>query len=60
MTGAGALGSPAPYEIRGGEIITTLGETPFAVTVYKLGDKYLAARNNEFGYANYELEKVQE
>ncbi len=59
-TGAGALGSPAQYEIQGGEIITTLGETPFAVTVYKLGDKYLAARSNEFGYANYELEKVQE
>ena len=60
MTGAGALGSPAAYEIRGGQIITTLGETPFAVTVYKLGDKYLAARSNEFGYANYELEEVQE
>ena len=60
VTGAAGLGSPAPYEIRSGEIITTLGETPFAVTVYKVGDKYLAARNNEFGYANYELEKVQE
>ena len=42
------------------KIITTIGETPFAVTVYKLGDKYVAARSNEFGYANYELEKVQE
>ena len=41
VTGAGALGSPAPYEIKGGQIITTIGETPFAVTVYKLGDKYL-------------------
>jgi hypothetical protein len=60
VTGAGALGSPAPYEIKGGEIITTIGETPFAVTVYKLGNKYLAARSNEFGYANYELEKVQQ
>ena len=59
VTGASALGSPASFEIHGGEIITTLGETPFAVTVYKVGDKYLAARNNEFGYANYELEKVQ-
>jgi hypothetical protein len=60
VTGAGALGSPAPYEIRGGRIITTIGETPFAVTVYKVDDKYWAARSNEFGYANYELEKVQE
>ena len=56
VTGASALGSPAPYEIRGGEIITTIGETPFAVTVYKVGDKYWAARSSEFGYANYELE----
>jgi hypothetical protein len=23
--------------------------------VYKVGDKYLAARSNEFGYANYEI-----
>jgi len=33
---------------------------PFAVTVYKVGDKYIAARSNEFGYANYEVEKVIE
>ena len=25
------------------------------ITVYKVGDKHLAARSNEFGYANYEL-----
>jgi hypothetical protein len=24
--------------------------------VYKLGDRYLAARRDEFGYANYEVE----
>ena len=60
VTGASALGSAAPYEISGGKIITTLGETPFAVTVYRVGDKYWGARSNEFGYANYELEKVQE
>jgi hypothetical protein len=30
------------------------------VTVYKVGDKYWGARSNEFGYANYELEKVEE
>ena len=60
VTGAGALGSAAPYEIRGGELITTIGETPFAVTVYKMGGKYIAARVNEFGYANYELVNVSE
>jgi hypothetical protein len=46
--------------MKGRQVSTTLGETPFAVTVYKLGDRYVAARSNEFGYANYELEKVQE
>ena len=30
-------------------------QTPFEVTVYKLGDKYYGARSNEFGYANYEI-----
>jgi len=60
VTGASGLGSPAHYEIGGGHIITTLGMTPFAVRVYKVGDKLLAARSNEFGYANYEIEKTVE
>ena len=25
------------------------------MTLYKAGDKYMAARSNEFGYANYEI-----
>ncbi len=53
---SGELGSPAQYEIRGGKVVTTLFGTPFEVTLYKLGDKYIAARSNEFGYANYEVE----
>ena len=53
---SGDLGSPAHYEIRGGKIVTTISGTPFEVTLYKLGDKYIAARSNEFGYANYEVE----
>ena len=53
---SGDLGSPAQYEIRGGKIVTTISGTPFEVTLYKLGDKYIAARSNEFGYANYEIE----
>jgi hypothetical protein len=56
---SGALGSPADYEISGGRIVTTVEMTPFEVTVYKLGDKYLAARSNEFGYVNYEVEEIQ-
>jgi len=49
----------AEYEIRGGRIVTMLGGTPFEVTVYKTGDKYLAARSNESAYANSEVEPVK-
>ncbi len=53
---SGELGSPAQYEIRDGKIVTTIAGAPFEVSVYKVGDKYVAARSNEFGYANYEVE----
>src|SRR4030095_15806937 len=59
MTGdavaASALGTSQTYNIRGGKIVTALVGTPIEVAVYKLGDKYLGARSNEFGYANYEI-----
>ena len=48
-------GMSSPYSIQNGKIITWLQQTPFEVTVYKLGDKYYGARSNEFGYANYEI-----
>jgi hypothetical protein len=48
----GELGSPAQYEISGGRLITTIHMTPFEVRIYKFGDKYFAARSNEFGFAN--------
>ena len=54
------VGAPAAYEIKDGQIITTLDNAPFAVTVYKVGDKYVAARSNEFGYANYEVEQIED
>ena len=53
---SGELGSPAHYEIRDGKIVTTIAGAPFEVSVYKAGDKYVAARSNEFGFANYEVE----
>jgi len=49
------LGGEIQYEIREGRLSTQIGGTPFEVTVYKLGDEYVAARSNEFGYANYEV-----
>lgn len=51
-------GSAASYEIRDGHIVTTINGTPFELIVYASGDKYIAARSNEFGYANYEVQSV--
>ena len=48
----------ADYEIRDGHIVTIIEGIPFEVTLYRLGDKLVAARSNEFGYANYEVEGV--
>jgi hypothetical protein len=55
----GGQGGPS-YEIRDGKVITIVDATPFEVTVYQTGDKYIAARNVEFGYANYEVEQVKD
>ena len=51
--------SSAGFEIKDGHIVTTIEGTPFELTVYHFGDKYVAARSNEFGYANYEVEAVE-
>jgi hypothetical protein len=42
-------------DIAGGKIVTELVGTPIEIAVYKVGDKYLGARSDEFGYANYEM-----
>lgn len=44
------------YKIQDGHVTTYIDGRPFEATVYKLGDKYLAVRNDEYGYANYEVE----
>src|SRR5262245_29571725 len=41
----GQVGVSAKYEIKDGKIVTTLGTVPFEVAVYKVGDKYIAARS---------------
>jgi hypothetical protein len=48
-------GTPSPYYINNGKLVTVIAGTPIEVTAYKLGDKYYGARSNEFGYANYEI-----
>jgi hypothetical protein len=52
---ASYLGTLRTYNIVNGKIVTDLAGTPIETAVYKLGDKYVAARGNEFGYANYEM-----
>uniref|UniRef100_UPI003F27A276 DUF3604 domain-containing protein n=1 Tax=Rhizobium sp. F40D2 TaxID=3453141 RepID=UPI003F27A276 len=51
----GLTGQGTAYAIKDGAIVTTLNNAPYEATVYKLGDKYFAARSNEFGFANYEV-----
>jgi len=53
--GGSYLGTSQPYFINNGKIVTSLVGTPIEITVYKLGNKYVGARSNEFGYANYEI-----
>jgi hypothetical protein len=52
---ASYLGTSRTYNIANGKIVTELVGTPIEITVYKMGDKYVGARSNEFGYANYEI-----
>ena len=52
---ASYLGTPSPYYINNGKIVTVLAGTPIEVTAYKMGDKYYGSRSDEFGYANYEI-----
>jgi len=56
---ASYLGTSRTYNIVDGKIVTALVGTPIEISVYKLGDKYLGARSNEFGYANYEIVPTQ-
>src|SRR5262249_7626850 len=51
----GYQGTTSPYKIGDGKLITFVSQDPYALTFYKLGDTYYAARSNEFGYANYEI-----
>jgi Protein of unknown function (DUF3604) len=52
---ASYLGTSRTYYINNGKIVTALVGTPIEIVVYKVGDKYMGARSNEFGYANYEI-----
>jgi hypothetical protein len=40
-------------------IIMMLADTPVEVAIYKDANKYVAVRSTVFGYANFEVEKMQ-
>jgi hypothetical protein len=41
--------------MKNGQVVTTLSQQPYAMTVYKPGNAYFGAHSNEFGDADYEL-----
>ena len=55
VAGDGYKGLTSPYKIEGGKLVVLVSQHPYALTFYKVGDTYHAARSNEFGYANYQI-----
>jgi hypothetical protein len=68
-----SLGLSASYTIKGGKVVESFGNTPVELTIYKIsapswtttqakeleaGAKYIGARSDEFGFANYEFAPV--
>jgi hypothetical protein len=52
---AAELGVTSNYFINNGKLVNPMSGSPVSITVYKMGNQYIAARDNEFGYANYEM-----
>lgn len=52
---SGYEGTTTPYKIEGGKVTIKISQSPYSVTIYKVGDTYYGARSDEFGYANYEI-----
>lgn len=53
-------GSQTQYALQDGTYSVTIAGSPFEITVYQLGDKYFAARSNEFGFANDNIQPVED
>ena len=69
------LGLSTNYAIKGGKVVQSFGQTPVELTIYKVstprwsavqtkeleaGAKFIGARNDEFGFANYEFTPAPE
>lgn len=53
-----SAGTVASYRISGGTLSTSLETGDLHIKVYRKGQRYVAARDDEFGYANYELVEI--
>ena len=53
-------GSTASYDIANGRLVTSVGGQDIDIAVYRLDDRYYAARSNEFGFANYEIMEFED
>ncbi len=51
-------GGQESYRIAGNRLQTDIAGTTFDVAIYRLGDRHYAARNDEFGHANYEVSQA--
>ncbi len=52
-------GGPAGYAIRDGRLLTDLKGGAVEIAVYRLGDRLIAARSDEFGFANYDIKVLE-
>ena len=50
-----AFGIPVAYQLTDGKLIENFGNEKLTWTGYKIGERTLFARSDEFGYANYQV-----
>ncbi|MBV9732133.1 MAG: DUF3604 domain-containing protein, partial [Verrucomicrobia bacterium] len=70
-----SLGLSSNYTIKGGKVVESFGNTPVELTIYRLstphwaaaqgrevepGEKFIGARSDEFGFANYAITPAPE
>lgn len=50
-----AFGIPVAYAVTDGKLVENFGNEKLSWSAYKVGERTLFARSDEFGYANYEV-----
>lgn len=56
VTAPGGGQTTSKFEVRDGHLLTIMADgSKFSSRIYKLGDRHFGARNDEGGYANFEL-----